>query len=316
MVSPGHSGRHKIAYTISNYLLLACLGAFCMAPTCLAITSEEIKSVFKEADSAEIQGEPYKAIKLYSGLISSLEKSDKDNPKLARAQARVARLLLLDNQYDQATPYYDKLLNTFHGRAKEDPELMVDLDDLSNVYLKFNSNPAKQSDSLLRSLKIRQFININHPHLPENYRMLASMCFAKNQIKPAQEWMEKAIAVDKTYPRQKMDRLVQDLNMLGGIYLRAKDYKTATMTFNNALKVAKINGCSDMQTGQCYINLGQANFEQNRFEQADTNYQLAMTKMKNCPPSYNYVLQILNDKIKQNNSMRVASAAKKPHRGK
>lgn len=315
MVSPGRSGRRFIAYTISNSLLLVCLGLTCLAPQCLAITSEEIKSVFKDADSAEIQGEPYKAIKLYTGLISSLEKSDKDNPKLARAQARVARLLLLDNQYDQATPYYDKLLNTFHNRAKEDPELMVDLDDLSNVYLKFNSNPAKQNDSLMRSLKIRQFINVNHPHLPENYRMLASMCFAKNQTKPAREWMEKAIAIDKTYPRQKMDRLVQDLNMLGGIYLRAKDYKSATMTFNDALRIAKINGCSDMQTGQCYLNLGQTNFEQNQYDQADANYQLAMAKLKNCPPSYNYVLQILNDKIKQNNGMRAASA-KKAHRGK
>ncbi len=313
MVSP--SQKRFTAYTVGIAMVLACFSAFGFPLGCLAITSEEIKSVFKEADSAEIQGEPYKAIKLYTGLISSLEKSDKDNPKLARAQARVARLLLLENQYDQATPYYDKLLNTFHNRAKEDPELMVDLDDLSNVYLKFNSNPNKQNDSLMRSLKIRQFINVNHPHLPENYRMLASMCFAKNQIKPALEWMEKAIVVDKTYPRQKMDRLVQDLNMLGGIYLRAKDYKSATATFNDALKVAKINGCSDMQTGQSYLNLGQTCFELNQYDQADAYYQQAMAKMKNCPPSYNYVLQILNDKIKQNNNMR-AAAAKKAHKGK
>ncbi|NJL73227.1 MAG: hypothetical protein HC888_17650 [Candidatus Competibacteraceae bacterium] len=231
------------------------------APSCRA--ADQIKDVFKQADSAEIQGDEAEALKIYTNLIESLKNSDQNNPKLARAEARIARLHLLSNQYDKATPFCDKLLKTYHERAAEDPELMVDLDDLSNVYLKFKDDNVRGLDCLQRSLKIREFINHKHPHLPENYRLLSTCMLTRNDYASAISWIGKAIAVDRTYPRQKLDRLVHDLTIQGTIHIKAKNFKAAQASFVDSLNVGKQSGCADSLVGQCYLHLGYSLMMQN-----------------------------------------------------
>ncbi|HNG19445.1 MAG TPA: hypothetical protein PKN86_17850 [Candidatus Obscuribacter sp.] len=263
-----------------------------------------MKDVFKQADSAEIQGDEAEALKIYTNLIESLQKSDQNNPKLARAEARIARLHLLNNQYDKATPFCDKLLKTYHERAAEDPELMVDLDDLSNVYLKFKDDKTRDLDCLNRSLKIREFINHRHPHLPENYRLLSACMLNKNDFPSAINWIAKAIAIDRTYPRQKLDRLVHDLTIQGTIHIKAKNFKAAQASFVDSLNVGKQSGCSDWLVGQCYLHLGYCLMMQKRFDEADENYKLSLTKLKDCPAKLQYLKLLLADHMKENELQR------------
>ncbi len=272
------------------------------APYCLA--ADQIKDVFKQADSAEIQGNEAEALKIYTNLIESLKKSDQNNPKLARAEARIARLHLLNNQYDKATPFYDKLLKTYHERAAEDPELMVDLDDLSNVYLKFKDDKTHDIDCLQRSLKIREFINHKHPHLPENYRLLSTCMLNRNDFPSAISWIGKAIAVDRTYPRQKLDRLVHDLTIQGTIHIRAKNFKAAQASFVDSLNVGKQSGCADSLIAQCYLHLGYCLMMQKRFDEADENYKLALIKLKDCPAKLQYLKLLLAGHMKENELQR------------
>lgn len=283
---------------IGSALFLGCT----WAPICQA--ADQVKDVFKQADSAEIQGDEAEALKIYTNLIESLQKSDQNNPKLARAEARIARLHLLNNQYDKATPFCDKLLKTYHERAAEDPELMVDLDDLSNVYLKFKDDKTRDLDCLNRSLKIREFINHRHPHLPENYRLLSACMLNKNDFPSAINWIAKAIAIDRTYPRQKLDRLVHDLTIQGTIHIKAKNFKAAQASFVDSLNVGKQSGCSDWLVGQCYLHLGYCLMMQKRFDDADENYKLALTKLKDCPAKLQYLKLLLADHMKENELQR------------
>lgn len=96
------------------------------------LKASTIKDAFKLADSAETQGQEQEAISLYKDLLERFSKTDPTNPKLPRAEARIARLHLLNNEYDKANTYYDRLLK-HHQRLDEDPELMVDLDVLATT---------------------------------------------------------------------------------------------------------------------------------------------------------------------------------------
>lgn len=266
------------------------------------LKASTIKDAFKLADSAETQGQEKEAIALYKDLIERYSKTDPTNPKLPRAEARIARLLLLDNNYEKANSYYDRLLK-HHQRLDEDPELMVDLDDLSNVYQKFTTSKEHHFDCLMRSLSIRNFINPKHPHLPESYRLIANCLLGKGESQQALAWLDKAIAVDRTYPRQKKSKLVEDLQLKGNIFLQTNKVQEAESAFSESLKISVENACSDMLVGQSYLYLGLAQMKAAKHKEASENFNLAKSRLRQSSGERTKMLAgFLDASIKENES--------------
>lgn len=279
------------------------------------LKASTIKDAFKLADSAETQGQEQEAISLYKDLLERYSKTDPTNPKLPRAEARIARLHLLNNEYDKANTYYDRLLK-HHQRLDEDPELMVDLDDLSNVYQKFTSSKEHHLDCLMRSLSIRNFINPKHPHLPESYRLIANYLLGQGDSKQALVWLDKAIAVDRTYPRQKKSKLVEDLQLRGNIFLQTNKVQEAESAFSESLKTAVDNACSDMLVGQSYLYLGLAQMKGAKHKEASENFNLAKGRLRQTSGERTKMLSgYLEASIKENESL-LKEQASKAGRGK
>ncbi len=279
------------------------------------LKASTIKDAFKLADSAETQGQEQEAISLYKDLLERFSKTDPTNPKLPRAEARIARLHLLNNEYDKANTYYDRLLK-HHQRLDEDPELMVDLDDLSNVYQKFTSSKEHHLDCLMRSLSIRNFINPKHPHLPESYRLIANYLLGQGDSKQALAWLDKAIAVDRTYPRQKKSKLVEDLQLRGNIFLQTNKVQEAESAFSESLKIAVDNACSDMLVGQSYLYLGLAQMKGAKHKEASENFNLAKGRLRQTSGERTKMLSgYLEASIKENESL-LKEQARKAGRGK
>jgi len=281
----------------------------------IRLKASTIKDAFKLADSAETQGQEQEAISLYKDLLERFSKTDPTNPKLPRAEARIARLHLLNNEYDKANTYYDRLLK-HHQRLDEDPELMVDLDDLSNVYQKFTSSKEHHLDCLMRSLSIRNFINPKHPHLPESYRLIANYLLGQGDSKQALAWLDKAIAVDRTYPRQKKSKLVEDLQLRGNIFLQTNKVQEAESAFSESLKIAVDNACSDMLVGQSYLYLGLAQMKGAKHKEASENFNLAKGRLRQTSGERTKMLSgYLEASIKENESL-LKEQTRKAGRGK
>lgn len=297
-------------YGLLTALALGISSQLLMLPNA-ALAEDMTKTIFKQADSAEIHGDNAGSLKLYLHLIDTLGKSDPTSPRILRAKARIARLHLIEHQYDEATPYVKSILTAPQSRVGEDPELMVDIDDLSNSYLRYQKDPVNGYNSLVRSYKLRCFINPNHPHLPETYQCFATYEQAHGNPDKAIEWLQKAVAIERTYPPQKMDRYVHDMTMIFAIYQLKGDNKAAESVMRDCLAVCLKSKCADFLTGQTYLNLGYAQMKQKLHEKADENFKLAGEHLKTCPPQYSYICSVLEARVRENNASRNKSSGKK-----
>jgi len=276
-----------------------------------ALAEDMTKTIFKQADSAEIHGDNAGSIKLYLHLIDTIGKSDPTSPRILRARARIARLHLLEHEYDKATPYVKSILIAPQSRVSEDPELMVDIDDLSDAYLRYQKDPVNGYNSLVRSYKLRCFINPKHPHLPETYQSFARYEQAHGNFDKAIEWLQKAVAIESTYPPQKLERYVHDMTMIYAIYQQKGDNKAAESVMRDCLAVCVKSKCADYLKGQTYLNIGYALMKQKQYEKADENFKLAGENLKSCPPQYSYICSVLEARVRENNAWRTKPAGKK-----
>lgn len=269
----------------------------CVSP---AKADEFTKTAFKQADSAEINGQYPLAIRLYQELITTISKGDPKSPRIDRARARIARLHLLQGDFDSATPFVKAILASDQKRASEDPELMVDIDDLSNDYLKLSHDKDHGLPAMMRSCRLRLFISSKHPHLPENYKALSEYELTAGRYDNAILWLEKALTIEAGYPRQKMDRMVQDLIRLAAIYDQKKDRTRAYRTLDKALEVATTSGVADHLTGQCYMSLGRLYMLDKNYKTAQEKFRKAADKLKSCPREHAYARKILAVYVSEN----------------
>lgn len=276
-----------------------------------ALAEDMTKTIFKQADSAEIHGDNSGSIKLYLHLIDTIGKSDPTSPRILRAKARIARLHLVEREYDEATPYVKSILTAPQSRVSEDPELMVDIDDLSNAYLRYQKDPVNGYNSLVRSYKLRCFINPNHPHLPETFQSFSRYEQEHGNPDKAIEWLQKAVAIESKYPPQKLDRYVHDMTMIYAIHQQKGDNKTAESVMRDCLAVCLKSKCADYLIGQCYLNLGYALMKLKQYEKANETFKLAGDNLKNCPPQYSYICSMLEARVRENNFWRNKSQGKK-----
>jgi tetratricopeptide (TPR) repeat protein len=242
----------------------------------LADTHTEADAMFKAADSADISEDYKDAAAKYRDLIVRTRGSHPTSLKIIRARARLARIYILQNQFNKAEPLFFDLIHTDRKTATLDPELMIDLDDLSDSYLKNAKDPHYIYESRKRCLALRKYINPNHPHLPEAYRQLSEYCTSCSNAKDAINWIVQAIEIEKHYSLHRQGDLIRDENYLAAIYLSRSELDKAQQTAQEGLDTLTKFGVNRPLSIQLHTTLGQVYSNKALFEQADKEYQLAL----------------------------------------
>jgi len=230
-------------------------------------------TMFKAADSADINEDYQDASAKYLDLISKIRQSDPGNLKILRAKARLARIYIVEKKFDKAEPLFYGLVNVGRSKLDKEPELMIDLDDLSDAYLKLGTDTHYGYESMKRCLELRLYINPRHPHLPEVYRDLSEYCTRCSNTKDAINWILKAIEIEKQYSLQKQAALVQDESYLAGIYVSANALDKAQTIGLEGLNTVKKCNCGTSHLAQFRVTLGRIYTRKGLFDQADQEFQ-------------------------------------------
>jgi tetratricopeptide (TPR) repeat protein len=257
--------RTAIAIALQSSIASAIAGTHTMADT-----------MFKSADSADIAEDYTLASAKYLDLISKLRQSDPDNLIIVRAQARLARIYIFQRDFDKAEPLFHILMHTDRGKLDLEPELLIDLDDLSEAYGNLHGDPRHGLESLKRCLSLRMYINPHHPRLPEAYRSLAEYCSYHSMPTNATEWILRGIELEKQYKLPKQGPLVRDLTLLSNIYMQENNLDKAQQVIQDSLaKVAQCN-CGKELVPHIHATLGRIYSRKGLFDQADKEYQLSI----------------------------------------
>jgi tetratricopeptide (TPR) repeat protein len=239
------------------------------------------EALFDVANSADISENYDDAVVKYIDVIQKLRQSDPANPYILRAKARLARMYLLQHQFDKAEPLFASLVHTERNRLNAAPELLIDLDDLSEAYLSKASNPHYGYEAIKHCIALRLDINPKHPRLPAAYRQLSEYCTSCSNCKEATVWILKGIELEKHYAPNKRGDLLHDENYLSSLYLTQKDTAKAQQAIQDCLDLyAKIGGGILLEI-QLHTTLGRVYTEKGQYDQAEKEYQIALKKLDN-----------------------------------
>jgi tetratricopeptide (TPR) repeat protein len=277
----------------------------------LADTAAEADSLFKQADSYDICENYREASAKYLELISKLRQSDPNNPKILRASARLARIDVVLKHFDAAEPIFHVLVHTDRKKLTIDPELTIDLDDLSDAYSNIKTDPHYGYESMKRCAALRKYIDPDHQRLPDIYGELARYCEHRGQPKECIDWTQKAIVLDKKQPPQKQIGLIRDLTYLAGIYIKDSQYEKALQTCREASSYMAHCPAGKNFAGQLHVEVGRIYTRKGLFDQADKEFRLALGtaprfgEIKKDWPGYIKRYQIENDMLRKRSQGKV-----------
>jgi len=276
----------------------------------LASGNREADMLLKNAFSAEISQDYESAEKEYIAVIRDLQKRKPGGVTALRAQARLARVYILQGKFDKAEVYFKSLISAPPNIVKEDPELMVDLDDLSDAYLKLQNNNHYGYESLKRSLVLRRSINHNHPHLCESYRQLSQFCMRCSNYKESIFWILKTIEIEAKLPPTKQANLVVDKAFLAGLYYYNNQFEEALKTADDTLANIKTCACSKQMAGQMHMLKGRVNSSQKKFDQADKEFKLALDEQTGNSQTEQFAAQMIKVYRQKNEELRKKSRSR------
>jgi tetratricopeptide (TPR) repeat protein len=194
---------------------------------------------------------------------------------ILRAQTRLARIYVLSKNFDEAEPLFHVLTHIDHNKLTVNPELMIDLDDLSDAYRQLQSNAQYGYEGLKRCVALRKFINPDHPRLREAYDDLSQYCKQRGNTKEAIEWILKAIAQDKTFPLNKQGVLVGDQLLLAEVYLKTDALDKAQQVIQEGMSVQSRCKCGAGFLPQLHLHLARIYIRRGQGDQAGKELQLA-----------------------------------------
>jgi len=244
-----------------------------------AAPHSQADTMFKEADSADISQNYKDAQAKYLALIKTIKQTDPKNPLILRAQVRLARIYILQKQFDSAEPIFVTIVHTDPKATTIDPELMIDLDDLSDEYINLGSDPHYGYESLKHCAYLRQYINPSHPHLPEIDRLLAQTCCRFGSKKEAIEWMTKGIDVEKHFSLQRQGLLLVDQNYLASIYLALENYASAEKLLKEAIDNGDKRARGTAIVAHLHTTLGEVYTKTKRYDEADKEYKTSLSAL-------------------------------------
>ncbi|MBS1989400.1 MAG: hypothetical protein JSS83_02720 [Cyanobacteria bacterium SZAS LIN-3] len=240
-----------------------------------ASSNRQADILLKKAFTADLD-EDYKAAESeYISLIKSLKATDPGSDTILRAKARLARVYIVQGKFDEAEPLFVQLIHTDKETLARDPEIMVDLDDLSDAYVKLNKSNRFGYESLKRALMLRRYINPRHPHLAEAYRELAKFCLRCANYKDAIAWISKSIETENGLPLRKQSNLITDETFLAGLYLNSNQPEAAQKTALWTLAQIQKCTCGQEMDRQLHSILGRTYTVDKRFDDAEKEFKLA-----------------------------------------
>ncbi len=263
------------------YALLTSLSfvlSFSFAPS-FALSNRDL---FQQAGSYETQGQINKAKQTY-GQISDAPVNSQD-PLVFRSKVRIARLTLEQGSLKQTNAVYLAALKLTPEQMKKDPELMIDLDDLAESYLKLAKKTPDGKELHLHALQLRLKIDPNHPSISDSYRQLATYSLYHADFAEASRFISTSIERQKNADTpKKLNSLVADQVMLLGIFVSQNRWaESEKMTKTMLLETGKhptlhwvwpeLHGV----LAKCYMHRAQ-------YDLSDAEYQSAIDLTKKYP---------------------------------
>ena len=257
---------------------LLCVLLLAAAPAKAAALTD----AFDEATSAETHGQYREAMASYQKVI---EKATKPNEMTwaARSKARIARLLVNKGLIKEAEPLYLQLLKLTPAQFKNDPELMVDLDDLSESYTAQSKKLLTAKECLFHALALRLAVDPHHPNINQSYRQIALYMLSHGDSAAAERYLKQGIELEKNCPPDKLYRLVQDQGLLARIYMNSSEWVKAEQTTKEILAQTEKYPFLSWAWPQLHCTLGQCHSQRYQYEDSDREYQLALALAKKYP---------------------------------
>lgn len=251
--------------------------SFCFEPS-FALSNRDL---FQQAGSYETQGQIAKAKQTYGQISDAVNSQD---PLVFRSKVRIARLTLEQGNLKETDAVYQAALRLTPEQMKKDPELMIDLDDLAESYLKLAKKTPHGKELLLHALQLRLKIDPNHPSIRDSYRQLATYSLCHADLPGAARFISTSIERQKNANTpKKLNSLVSDQVLLLGIYIGQDRWaESEKMTKTMLLETAKhptlhwvwpeLHGV----LAKCYVHRGQ-------YDLSDSEYRSAIDLTKKYP---------------------------------
>jgi tetratricopeptide (TPR) repeat protein len=295
-------GLSPIVFAVSLLFYLACAASLA-APHSLADT------MFEAANSADIAEQYDDAARKYKDVIVKFRESDPDNPFRLRAKARLARVYILQGKFNEAEPIFSSLILVC-DRSKLDsiPELMIDLDDLSEAYWIMPKEKKYRYESLKRCVELRKRINPNHPRLVPVYRDLAEYTLVCNNSDESITWINKAMDMERKLLPVKQFELPRDLSFLASLYYVRRDYNKAQQAAESGIALLRRFPSLKLLATQLHTTLGRIYTAEHLYDKANIEYQTALTFVDRSIPDGQAIYNRITEFSKTNSQERLKTS--------
>ena len=249
---------------------------------CSPANAAALADAFDEATSAETRGQYREAITTYQKIIETATKAN-EITWAARSKARIARLLVNKGLIKEAEPLYLQLLKLTPVQFKNDPELMVDLDDLAESYNALAKKLPNAKESLFHALALRLAVDPHHPNVNQSYRHIALYMLNHGDRAAAERYIKHGIELEKHCPPDKLYRLVQDHALLASIYMQGNEWLKADQITREVLARTEKYPFLSWAWPQLHYTLGQCYSHRFQYAESDREYQLGLSLAKQYP---------------------------------
>ncbi len=269
-----------------------------------ADNTSKAETLFATANSADVSEDYVDAEKKYRGLIVKVRSIDPEHPFLLRAKARLARVCLMQSKFDDAEPLYYSLMISDRSNLVRIPELMIDLDDLSDAYVRMAKKPHYRYESLKRCIELRKRINPHHPRLAAAYRDLSEYCASCNNSNDAATWILKAIDLEKSVPVINRSELIRDENFLALMYMLQNKLDKAQQTAQEGIDLLPKTTTDRFWQTQTHTTLGGIYKRKGLYDRATKEYDIALKGIDNTVPKAAEIRERIRQLAKQNDEER------------
>lgn len=249
---------------------------------CSPANAAALADAFDEASSAETHGQYREAIASYQKVIEAASKTN-EITWAARSKARIARLLVNKGLIKEAEPLYLQLLKLTPVQFKNDPELMVDLDDLAESYNALTKKLPNAKECLFHVLALRLAVDPHHPNVNQSYRHIALYMLSQGDRAAAERYIKQGIELEKHCPPDKLYRLVQDQALLASIYMQGNEWLKADQITREVLARTEKYPFLSWAWPQLHYTLGQCYSHRFQYAESDREYQLGLSLAKQYP---------------------------------
>jgi|GEM_PF-706958 len=290
-----------ITLSILFFLLNSMLGA--------DASGDEQLGLFLQANSAETQRWPKKAIALYEQIIAEKMTHDPRSFLILRCRIRIARIYIDHGQMEKAERTYQEVLKLDKAQLNQEPELLVEMDELADSYSNL-SLKQNTKECLTHALQLRKSIDPRHPKVFISYRDLSMNAHNHGEKIEAINYIKSAIAIEKTFPRYKYDQLINDQLILTSLYIRANEIDKSEQQAREILKTSKDFPTLRWSWSRCHYELGRCFAIKYDYDKSDLEFKTALELIKKCPSKRGDVSLLCLQAMQENVALRIKNRAK------